>query len=670
MLSARPSIAKELFTPTEGRLARTIQITLVAMIVVTISMTFRIPDPALSAYIVFFVAKEDSGRSILISVVFIFAIALVVGLTFLLVPISLNHPSLRILFIAAASFVMFFLGRTSKLAPLASTLGLIMAYALDLEQKAPIGEIATRALLYVLLFATFPILVLIVFNVFFGRHPERLLRAALAARLNVCADVLRGNRTSEIDALIVGGNVELATELKIIRLLHRLPADTSARLKALIATSYGQLLTVSALRSEAMACPVGTDVPERLDRLARTIEDLPAVIEPSPRGAVGSPPAATLLAQLESLTSVMEGIVAGAPLPDIGSKEPAEPKSGFFKPDAFTGPDGERFALKATAAVMICYLTFNLLDWPGISTCMITCFIVALSTVGESTQKMTLRLAGCTVGAILGYAALVFVLPSTTQITGLLVLVGVITAPAAWLAVGSPRISYIGFQMAFAAYLCVLQGTEPKFDLTIARDRFIGIVFGDLTVFVIFTQVYATSLLPGLSKDLVAILDRCRAILNAIAEAKPTLAIGEQVAGVYALVQKIDNDLVAFGFEKRPTRFGRLHVLSCQLIGRALHDVIADLATIAAYPAPRDDAGVRQSIDQRLASLTAALVNRDAIAVERRSITTGAGPPPSGTDEASRRAKLGALWDDLNRLTATVSRYRRVMRKEAEGAYG
>ena len=90
---------------------------------------------------------------------------------------------------------------------------------------------------------------------------------------------------------------------------------------------------------------------------------------------------------------------------------------------------------------------------------------------------------------------IVLVLPETTQITGLLVLVATITLPAAWIATGSPRVSYMGFQIAYAAYLCVLQGTEPQFDLTLARDRFIGIVFGNL--------VHVCRLHPNL-RDVVA----------------------------------------------------------------------------------------------------------------------------------------------------------------------
>jgi multidrug resistance protein MdtO len=40
---------------------------------------------------------------------------------------------------------------------------------------------------------------------------------------------------------------------------------------------------------------------------------------------------------------------------------------------------------------------------------------------------------------------------------------------SAWVAAGSPRVAYAGFQMAFAFFLCVIQGPGPSFDMTIAR---------------------------------------------------------------------------------------------------------------------------------------------------------------------------------------------------------
>ena len=129
---------------------------------------------------------------------------------------------------------------------------------------------------------------------------------------------------------------------------------------------------------------------------------------------------------------------------------------------------------------MFCYCLYMLLDWPGIHTCFITCYIVALTTAAEAVEKLTLRFLGCVLGAAAGIAAIVFVMPSLTSIGGLMGVVFAGAFASAWIAAGSPRIAYAGFQIAFAFFLCVLQGPTPDFDMTIARDRVIGILFGDL----------------------------------------------------------------------------------------------------------------------------------------------------------------------------------------------
>jgi multidrug resistance protein MdtO len=91
----------------------------------------------------------------------------------------------------------------------------------------------------------------------------------------------------------------------------------------------------------------------------------------------------------------------------------------------------------------------------------------------------------------------------------------VVAFASAWIAAGSPRISYMGLQLAFAFFLCVIQGPSPAFDLTVARDRVIGILFGNLTVFVLFTTLWPVSVTRRIDRQIASLLRRLASIAGA-----------------------------------------------------------------------------------------------------------------------------------------------------------
>src|SRR4029450_11137778 len=92
--------------------------------------------------------------------------------------------------------------------------------------------------------------------------------------------------------------------------------------------------------------------------------------------------------------------------------------------------------------VMICYVLQSAVDWPGIRTCIVTCMIVGLTSEGATIQKATLRLSGALVGALLGFLSILLLIPGMESITSLVLLVAAGTALAAWVNLGSARISY------------------------------------------------------------------------------------------------------------------------------------------------------------------------------------------------------------------------------------
>src|SRR5262249_43696309 len=129
-------------------------------------------------------------------------------------------------------------------------------------------------------------------------------------------------------------------------------------------------------------------------------------------------------------------------------------------------------------------------DWPGIRTCLITCMIVGLTSEGATIQKGTLRIAGAVVGGALGFLAILVIVPHMESIASLAMLVGSGFAVAAWVYVGRAQVFYVGFQIALAFFICVIQGFEPTWYFYTIRDRMIGILLGNAVITWVFVSVW------------------------------------------------------------------------------------------------------------------------------------------------------------------------------------
>jgi multidrug resistance protein MdtO len=140
---------------------------------------------------------------------------------------------------------------------------------------------------------------------------------------------------------------------------------------------------------------------------------------------------------------------------------------------------------------MVCYVTYTAIDWPGLSTSVVTCFITALSTIGSSRQKQVLRLSGAIIGGfIFGMGAQIFVLPYLDGIGGFTPLFIIVTAISAWISTASARLSYLGVQLALAFYLINLQEFTIQTSLAIARDRVFGVLLGLVSMGLFFDLLW------------------------------------------------------------------------------------------------------------------------------------------------------------------------------------
>jgi multidrug resistance protein MdtO len=171
---------------------------------------------------------------------------------------------------------------------------------------------------------------------------------------------------------------------------------------------------------------------------------------------------------------------------------------------------------------MLAYVVYQAIDWPGLSTAFVTCILTALSTIGSSRQKQFLRLGGAIVGGfVFGMGAQVFVLPHLDSITGFTVLFAVVAAISSWIARATPRLSYLGVQVAFAFYLIHLQEFAPETSLSIARDRAVGVLLGLMSMWLIFDRLWVRDALQEMQDGFCRNLQRLAELFEQSRKTEP-----------------------------------------------------------------------------------------------------------------------------------------------------
>lgn len=443
--------------PFPGRMATAWRLGVICSLTALAFMTWQIPLVAIGCYLVLFVMKPDPGESTLMAIAISILVSVIVALLLWLTQLSINVPSLRLIILAASSFLFLYLGSASKLGPVGSIIALVIAFIMTLLGSAPFGEVVTRGILYAWLMALIPMALLVISSALFGQSVPRLLHAELERRLAIVTGVTDGTLAADAALSVLRqGNAPINSYLKFISLFHLLPSNEGLRLRNHHERILQMLLVIA---SHASADPRtgGAQVTDTTDALKHALSDIRSKIDtPVPPG-------------------------------------PQSLASGFFRADALTSPRHYRFALKTTLAASLAYIIYTALDWQDIHTAMVTCYVAALGSTGETLHKLTLRIIGCLIGAAMGVASILLLMPLMTSIGELMILVFAGTMVAGWVSSGSERIAYAGVQIGLAFLMTVLQGFGPDVELSVAMDRVIGILLGNALLYVIFTRIWPVS---------------------------------------------------------------------------------------------------------------------------------------------------------------------------------
>jgi multidrug resistance protein MdtO len=565
--------------PTPGRFGDSLRIVVVVLIVVAISETFRIPDIGLSAFLVLFLSGREAASTVRTALISGIAVVLAIFATIAVFMLSLSEPALRIPLMAVMTFGTMFLSRASPLGPVFFAAGFIIAYGLTLGDQVlglalqpatagnapqfelpeiafvPPADALVRFLLWLSLAVALPVALVIAANLLTGRDPALLLRRALAERLAAAARFCAGEKGAEhrLEAQAFEGTAQLHKLHDLAGPPHGGRPRQTLGASLIDDISRLGLLLLSWLRVAGNARDALRPATDACLAAQRSLQDGEAPSAGSV--AITATGAARPLADAISrrLRAIRETLAG--PAAEQETRDAAEAPRRLLAADAFRNAEYVQFALKVTLAVMTCYFVMNMTDWPGIHTCVITAFFVALGTVGETLHKATLRFVGCLIGAGLGLGAILLLMPRMTDLGDLFLLLAPVTFLAAWVGYGSERISYAGLQIGIAFYLVVLQGYGPTIDMKTARDRTIGILFGNVVTFVIFTTIWPVSVANVVRTHLARALEQLAVLvgLGVDGEISPSAQSAAGVAFGQAIAQACAV-LVNDPFETREVR--------------------------------------------------------------------------------------------------------------------
>jgi multidrug resistance protein MdtO len=503
--------------PYPGRVNTVIRTTITATLVMMIVVTFRIPNPFLAAFFSLLMARENLAATwtgARLVVVGFAASALYILLGSMLFR---GYPITHFFWIIGSLYLAFFVIRTATNYGAAVAFAVPIAVALPIWDRSLPSELQVEGTLWPVLVIAVGVGVTVateaVYRIFdSGLHRADPLIASLDDKLLAVQEVMKSVASRHLPPKSIADKIlqyQMTGTGRVRAMLQRQGVDPSRRAQrtALIAM-VGRLIGLGADVMHTTTPPSENDAIRLLalsNRLGAIRAELreSGVVSASAPSIEGMPSSVfPMLQELERTVAIIPEAFLGDEIIDATPRR--EWWRGLFVPDAFHNPEYLRFALAGCLSASVCYILYNALDWPGLNTSVLTCIVTALSTIGTTVQAQFLRLAGFVVGGVIfGISAQILILPGVDTIFGFALVFAVVTAIGAWFATSSPRLSYFGVQIALAFYFVHLQDFKIQTDLTIGRDKLIGVLVGILAMGFIFDRFGTKSDAAQLQKLLV-----------------------------------------------------------------------------------------------------------------------------------------------------------------------
>ena len=590
---ARPTVSWPWFrefirwevAPYPGRVNTVIRMTIAATLVMIIVVTFRIPNAVLAGFFSILLARENLAATWRGGRLIVLGFVLASLYTLLGMMLFRGYPITHFFWVIGSLYLIFFVMRTTTNYAAALAFAIPIGVALPVWDRSLPSEVQVEGTLW-------PIVVIAVgagatvatealYRIFDRSDPLITFVDDLLLAVQQVAESLAAHHAPPKPVLDRVLQYDMIGTGRLRTTLQRQGLDPTRRAqRAALISLAGRLIGLAADLERTLPQPGDDDairlraLSERLGAIRRELRES-GVISASPPVLEGQPSSSfPVLQEMERIVALITEVFQRDEIVDGSQNAPGRDWwRALFLPDAFQNPEYLRFAFAGCLAASICYVLYNALDWPGIFPSVLTCIVTALSTIGTSLQAQFLRLAGFVVGGlVLGISAQILILPGIDSIFGFALFFAAGTAIAAWFATSSPRLSYFGVQMALAFYFVNLQDFKFQTDLTIARDKVVGVLLGILAMGFIFDRFGTKSDAEQLQKLLVrnvrmlAQLGVCPVVRDRAIAVSQISRLRSQINDNFASLES-QTDAARFEFEFRHRR--EEDVAECERIERA-----------------------------------------------------------------------------------------------------
>ncbi|MGA9461822.1 MAG: FUSC family protein [Terracidiphilus sp.] len=551
--------------PYPGRIDTVVRMTVTATLVMLIVVSFRIPNAFLAALYSILLARENLAATWRGGRIVVLAFVGASLYTLLGMILFRGYPITHFFWVITSLYLIFFVMRTTTNYAAALAFAVPIGVALPIWDRSLPSQLQVEGTLW-------PVLIIAVgagvtlgtealYRIFDRSDPLIASVNDLLLTVQQVAESIANHRAPPKSILARITQYQMIGTGRLRLTLQRQGVDPTQRAQrsALISLA-GRLIDLAADLERTPPEP-GDDDAIRLRALSgslgaiRTELRKTGGISSSTAGLEGHPSSKfPMLHEMERVVALITEVFQRDPTINPRQNPPGPDWwRTLFLPDAFENPEYQRFALAGCLAASVCYILYNALDWPGIGqTCVLTCIVTALSTIGSSLQAQFLRFAGFVAGGlIMGISAQILILPGIDSIFGFALFFAAGTAIAAWFATSSPRLSFFGMQMALSFYFVNLQDAHIQTDLTIARDKAIGVLLGILAMGFIFDRFGTKSDAEQLQK----LLARNIRMLAQLAVCPVTRDRAIAVAQISHLRSQINDNFASLGTQMDAARF-------------------------------------------------------------------------------------------------------------------